>query len=96
MQNKQSFSTNKQSFSANKQSFSTNKVGTVDSVKMQKTVVVKVVQKVKHPFYKKLMTKTARFKAHDDLGTELGQRVKIVETKPISKDVHFKVTEVIK
>lgn len=72
------------------------KVGVVDSVKMQKTVVVKVVEKVKHPFYKKLMTKVTRFKAHDDLGTQLGQKVKIAETRPISKDVHFKVTEVIK
>lgn len=72
------------------------KVGVVDSVKMQKTVVVKVVEKVKHPFYKKLITKTTRFKARDDLGTQLGQKVKIAETKPISKDVHSKVQEVIK
>lgn len=72
------------------------KVGVVDSVKMQKTVVVKVVEKVKHPFYKKLMTKTTRFKAHDELGTTVGQKVKIRETRPISKDVHFKVQEILK
>lgn len=72
------------------------KIGVVDSIKMQKTVVVKVVEKVKHPFYKKLMTKTTRFKAHDDSGAQLGQKVKIAETRPISKDVHFRVTEIIK
>jgi len=71
------------------------KVGVVDSVKMQKTVVVKVVEKIKHPFYKKLVTKTTRFKAHDEIGTQVGQKVKVVETRPISKDVHFKVTEVV-
>lgn len=73
-----------------------SKVGTVDSAKMQKTVVVKVVQKVKHPFYKKLITKTFTYKAHDEIGVQVGQKVKIVETKPISKSVHFKVTEVLK
>ena len=71
------------------------KVGVVDSVKMQKTVVVKVVEKIKHPFYKKLVTKTTRFKAHYEIGTQVGQKVKVVETRPIAKDVHFKVTEVI-
>ena len=71
------------------------KVGVVDSVKMQKTVVVKVVEKIKHPFYKKLVTKTTRFKAHDEIGTQVGQKVKVVETRPIAKDVHFKVTEVV-
>jgi small subunit ribosomal protein S17 len=72
-----------------------SKVGTIDSVKMQKTVVVKVVEKVKHPFYKKLITKTTRFKAHDDIGTRLGQKVRIIETRPVSGQVHFKVKEVI-
>lgn len=73
-----------------------NKVGLVESTKMQKTVVVKVVEKVKHPFYKKLITKTTKFKAHDEIGVQVGQKVKITETKPISKGVHFKVMEVIK
>ena len=75
---------------------SQSKIGVVASTKMQKTVVVKVVEKVKHSFYKKLITKTTNFKAHDELGTEVGQKVKIVETKPISKEVHYKVEEVIK
>jgi len=70
-------------------------VGTVISNKMQKTVVVKVVSKIKHPFYKKLITKTKKFKVSDSLGVKYGQKVKIAETKPVSKDVHFKIIEVI-
>lgn len=73
-----------------------SKVGVVESTKMQKTVVVKVTEKVKHPFYKKLITKTTKYKAHDEIGVETGQKVKIKETKPISKHVHFIVEEVIK
>lgn len=72
------------------------KIGTVISNKMQKTVIVKVVSKVKHPFYKKIITQTRTFKAHDQLSTQIGQKVKITETKPVSKDVHFKVLEVLK
>lgn len=72
------------------------KVGTVISIKMNKTVVVKTINKVKHPLYGKLITKSKNFKGSDPIGVQLGQKVKIVETKPISKDIHFKVTEVIK
>lgn len=70
-------------------------VGIVVSTKMQKTVVVKVQRKVKHRLYKKLMTKTRKFKAHDEIGSQAGQKVKIIETKPISKGVNFKVLEVL-
>ena len=72
------------------------KTGTVVSNKMQKTAVVEVRSKIKHPFYKKLILKTARHKVHDDLGVKVGQKVKIVETKPISKEKNFKILEVIK
>lgn len=72
------------------------KLGTIVSNKMQNTVVVKVVARVKHPFYKKLITKTKKFKAHSELEVQVGQKVKIVETKPVSRDVHFKVLEVVK
>lgn len=72
-----------------------SEVGKVTSVKMTKTAVVEVVSKTKHPLYKKLIKRTRRFKAHDDLGVKLGQKVKIVETKKYSKDVHFKVLEVL-
>jgi len=71
------------------------KMGIVISNKMQKTVVVKVSAKVRHPLYKKLITKTKKFKARNDLEVRVGQKVKIVETKPISKDIHFKVVEVL-
>ncbi len=70
-------------------------IGTVVSTKMAKTVVVKVQRKVKHPLYKKQVTKTKRFKAHNEIGAENGQKVKITETKPMSKGIHFEVMEVI-
>lgn len=69
------------------------KVGVVVANKMQKTVVVKTTSKIKHPFYKKLVTQTKKFKAHDEKGVKVGQKVKIIETKPISGSVHFKVEE---
>ncbi len=72
------------------------KTGVVISNKMQKTVVVKVSTKVKHSFYKKLITRTKKFKAHDEADVKVGQKVRIAETKPISKEVHFKVLEVLK
>lgn len=72
------------------------KIGVVMSTKMPKTVVVSVKTRVKHPLYKKMITKTKNFKAHDDIGIQVGQQVKITETRPFSKDVHFKVLEVIK
>ena len=72
------------------------KIGTVLSDKMQKTIVVKVEMKTKHPLYKKIITRSKKIKARDDLGAKVGQTVKITETKPIAKNVNFKVTEVIK
>jgi len=71
------------------------KIGTIISNKMDKTVVVKVSSRIKHPLYKKLITQTKKFKAHTDQNLKIGQKVKIVETKPISKNVHFKITEVL-
>ena len=74
---------------------SKSEVGEVTSNKMTKTVIVKVESKAKHPLYKKLIKRTRKFKAHDDIGVKLGQKVKIIETKKYSKDVHFKVLEVL-
>lgn len=71
------------------------KIGTVVSAKMQKAVVVKVVSKAKHPLYKKIITKSKKFKVRDSLGVKVGQKVKIVETRPVSKGVHFKILEVV-
>lgn len=72
------------------------KEGIVTSNKMNNAVTVKVTYKVRHPFYKKLITKSKKFKAQDEIRVEVGQKVKIIETKPISKDMHFKVMEVVK
>ena len=68
--------------------------GVVLKAAMQKTVVVKVTRFVKHPKYKKYVTLTKKYKAHDENGTaKVGDMVKIVETRPISKDKHFKIVE---
>lgn len=71
--------------------------GKIISLKMNRTAVVEVTRKNPHPLYKKLLKRTTKFKADTaDLTLEVGQKVKIVETKPISKDKSFKVLEVIK
>lgn len=64
--------------------------GVVTSTAMQKTIVVKVTRFVKHPKYKKYQTITKKYKAHDEDGiAKVGDMVKIVETRPLSKDKHF-------
>lgn len=71
--------------------------GKIISLKMNKTAVVEVTRKTPHPLYKKLLKRSSKFKADTaGLTLEIGQKVKIVETKPISKDKFFKVLEVIK
>jgi small subunit ribosomal protein S17 len=71
--------------------------GKVVSVKMNKTVVVEIVRYAPHKLYKKLLKRNRNFKA-DTAGLELkvGDKVKIVEIKPMSKEKNFKVVEVIK
>lgn len=71
-------------------------VGIVASDKMDKTVVVKVEQMVKHPIYKKYIKRNVRYKAHDAENTcAVGDRVLIVETRPLSKDKRWKVREIL-
>ena len=66
--------------------------GTVVSDKMDKTVVVAVTRFVKHPKYQKFLKITKKFKAHDENNAhKTGEKVEIVQTRPISKDKHFKV-----
>ena len=73
-----------------------SRVGVVSSDKMDKTVVVAVVEKVKHPLYKKYITKTKKFKAHDENNEcGIGDKVKITETRPLSKDKCWRVVEII-
>lgn len=71
-------------------------VGRVLSNKMNKTVVVSVERSVTHPLYRKVMRRISKFKAHDEQNVcKIGDRVRMVETRPISKDKHWRVLEVI-
>ena len=71
--------------------------GQVVSNVMAKTAVVDVVFKTTHPVYKKILTRNKKFKADTGkFSVNVGNRVKIVETKPISKDKYFKIMEVMK
>ncbi len=73
-----------------------SRIGLVISDKMDKTVVVAVVTKVKHPLYKKYITQTKKFKAHDEENAcGYGDKVKIIETRPLSKDKCWRVAEII-
>ena len=71
-------------------------IGTVTSDGMQKTIVVQVDRLVKHPVFKKYVRKTSVFKAHDADGTaKKGDRVEIIECRPISKTKHFRLVRVV-
>ncbi len=73
-----------------------SRVGLVVSDKMDKTITVAVVQKVKHPLYGKTVNKTKKFMAHDENNMAgIGDKVLIVETRPMSKNKHFRLAEVI-
>ncbi len=72
------------------------RVGTIVSDKMQKTVVVEVETRGRHPLYKKVMTRTRRFKAHDEAGeAKMGDTVLIAETRPLSKEKRWRVARVL-
>ncbi|MEI6488952.1 MAG: 30S ribosomal protein S17 [Bacteroidota bacterium] len=72
------------------------KVGLVTSNKMDKSIVVSVERKVKHPKYGKFVNKTTKFVAHDDANTcNIGDTVKIMETRPISKNKCWRLVEVV-
>jgi small subunit ribosomal protein S17 len=71
-------------------------VGEVVSDKMHKTIAVKIFRTVKHPKYGKFIKKTSVFKAHDETNdAKLGDKVKIFETRPLSKTKRWKLSEVI-
>ena len=71
-------------------------IGTVTSNKMDKTVVVSVETSVRHSTYKKTMKRTYKLKAHDEKNEcQTGDKVKVMETRPLSKDKRFRVVEVI-
>ena len=72
------------------------RVGKVVSDKMDKTVVVSIQDNVKHPLYKKIIKRTVKFKAHDEKNEcGIGDRVMIMETRPISKDKNWRVVQII-
>ena len=71
------------------------KIGTVASDKMQKTVVVRVDRQVLHPKYRRYVRRTSKFMAHDDLGATVGDRVRIVETRPLSAKKRWRVIEIV-
>ena len=71
------------------------RVGKVVSDKMDKTVVVSIQDNVKHPLYKKIIKRTVKFKAHDEKNEcGIGDRVMIMETRPISQDKNWRVVEI--
>ncbi len=72
------------------------RIGVVVSDKMDKTVVVALKTKKKHPLYKKTVNKTIKLKAHDEANEcGVGDTVKIAETRPLSRDKHWRVCEII-
>jgi small subunit ribosomal protein S17 len=71
------------------------KVGTVASDQMQKTVVVRVDRLVRHPKYRRYVRRTTKFMAHDELGATVGDKVRIVETRPLSARKRWRVVEIV-
>ena len=72
------------------------RIGYVTSDKMDKTVVVSIVEFVRHPLYGKAVKRTVKFKAHDENNEcKVGDRVKIMETRPLSQDKRWRVVNII-
>ena len=72
------------------------RTGLVVSDKMDKTVVVAIIDNVRHPLYKKIVKRTVRLKAHDENNAcRVGDRVSVMETRPLSKDKRWRVVEII-
>ena len=70
--------------------------GVVTSNKMTKTVVVEISRKFRHPLYRKVVHTSKRVKAHDEIGCQIGDRVQIVESRPLSRDKRWVVESVVK
>ena len=72
------------------------RVGKVVSNKMEKTIVVAVVDNVKHPLYNKIVKRTYKLKAHDENNEcNIGDTVKVMETRPLSKDKRWRLVEIV-
>lgn len=70
--------------------------GVVVSNKMQKTVVVSVQRRIQHPLYLKTVVRSKKYKAHDEIGCDIGDLVEIMETRPLSKEKRWRVTKILK
>ena len=72
------------------------KVGEVVSTKMDKTIVVEVTRKVAHPLYRRIVSRKKKFLAHDEEGkAHVGDRVRIIECRPLSKRKHWMLEEIV-
>ncbi|MFW5980756.1 MAG: 30S ribosomal protein S17 [Halanaerobiaceae bacterium] len=73
------------------------KIGFVNSAKMDKTVTVEVERKTQHPLYKRVITRTKKYKAHDEKNEcSAGDKVRIMETRPLSKTKRWRVVDIVK
>ena len=80
-----------------KRNFRKTRTGTVVSDKMDKTVVVAIEDRVAHPLYKKIVKRTYKLKAHDENNAcHIGDMVKVMETRPLSKDKRWRVVEIVR
>ena len=72
------------------------RIGVVVSDKMEKTITVEIRTRVKHPLYGKIMNRTRKFKAHDENNEAgIGDTVRIMETRPLSKDKRWRLVEIV-
>lgn len=72
------------------------RIGVVTSNKMQKTIIVSVVRRVKHPIYGKFLTRTTKFAVHDEKNeANIGDKVRIMETRPLSKTKRWRLVEIV-
>jgi small subunit ribosomal protein S17 len=78
-----------------KRGFRKTREGLVVSDKMEKTVVVAVEDRVKHPLYGKVLRRTSKLKAHDESGAGIGDRVLLMETRPLSATKRWRVVQII-
>lgn len=78
-----------------KRAHRSQKVGVITSDKMQKTVVVRVDRLVRHTKYRRYVRRTSKFMAHDEMGATVGDKVRIVETRPMSARKRWRVIEIV-
>ena len=77
--------------------FRKTRVGKVVSNKMDKTIVVSIEDRVVHPLYKKVIKRTSKLKAHDENNEcNVGDQVKVMETRPLSRDKRYRLVEIVK